>query len=200
MRGAIADQEFRQRLRNHSQRTLTQNRGMVVEGESEADAAFYYDYSRILQALGLSSTQDVSVEQVVKIASFKDQKKNELKRHLKELTTNINSEALVQVEVSKIEHISEKLKDLQDTMADLFAREKELKARLDDISNRRTNILLSFLTPLSFIIPNFYKLHAPYEEVLNRHRGIIDWRVFAGKPRIILGTQRGQGIENHYVR
>lgn len=158
MKGAISDQDFRQRLRNHSQRSMTQNRGMLVEGESGSDVTFDYDYSRILQALGLAFIQEVNVDQIVKIASFKDQKKNELKKHLKELTTNINSEALVQVEVTKIEHISEKLKDLQKTMTDLFSREKELKTRLEDISSKRTNILLSFLTPLSLIIPNFYKL------------------------------------------
>lgn len=116
-----------------------------------------YDFTEVLKSYDKSSINEFEKEEVKSNLEEKSKLLADIKKKLKEMTTNIQNEHLLNAEKDKIERITNSLKDLQDQIGVLFEREKQVKEKLEETSSIRKSKLLNLLEMLQTRISFFYK-------------------------------------------
>jgi chromosome segregation ATPase len=111
--------------------------------EDEDD--FHYDYSKVARSVDRGSDSDITLEEAKKYVLESIKRRDDIKGRLKDMTTNVQNEAVIASERDKIGRLTTDIDRLQRDIADKLARQKEASEDFDSIAEKRRQRLMSLL-------------------------------------------------------
>ena len=156
LKGFPIDRDLKKNIGKRSQKIDTSSSLILKKPEDEPDD-LVYDFLRLVRSKNKANIDEISREMVKQDLTEKVRAKNEIKKKLREMTTNIQTAHLLEVEKNKVERVTNELVILQEEITVLFAQEKELRVRLEEVSSVRKKTLLELLEMLQTRISRVYK-------------------------------------------
>ena len=154
MNDHIADLDIKRKVKERSIKISSGSSDInTIEEGSQLDI----DFSSVYNHLGVSSSQEVGIEQLDQHIKALAGKRELVEKDLKSLTTTVNAEEFIALEKAKIEDLNEKLEAIKANLSELVKLEQKTKEQLVTISDKRNSLLTSFLNPLALIINDYFK-------------------------------------------
>lgn len=144
LRGMVIDDSLKQTL---AKRRPTRRRSDSLRHSRDLDDEddFEFDYTKVARSVDRASERDLTLEEVKKHVLESVKRRDDIKARLKDMTTNVQNEAVITAERDKIGRLTTDIERLQKEIADKLVRQKEASEEFDGIAEKRRQRLMSLV-------------------------------------------------------